>query len=113
MQYLPSVLAVLAAYLIGSLSFAVIVSRGMGLEDPRRYGSGNPGATNVLRSGNRLAAVLTLAFCYRNWRVASTLIGVTTQAQLDEDIDARNTELSSELLAAIDRIRWEMRDPAQ
>jgi glycerol-3-phosphate acyltransferase PlsY len=62
MQILPSVLAVLAAYLIGSLSFAVIVSRGMGLEDPRQYGSGNPGATNVLRSGNRAAALLTLAF---------------------------------------------------
>jgi acyl phosphate:glycerol-3-phosphate acyltransferase len=62
MQTLPSVLAVLVAYLIGSLSFAVIVSRGMGLEDPRHYGSGNPGATNVLRSGNRAAALLTLAF---------------------------------------------------
>jgi glycerol-3-phosphate acyltransferase PlsY len=62
MQTLPSVLAVLAAYLIGSLSFAVIISRGMGLEDPRHYGSGNPGATNVLRSGNRSAAVLTLVF---------------------------------------------------
>jgi len=62
MSYLPSVLAVLAAYLIGSLSFAVIVSRGMGLQDPRTYGSGNPGATNVLRSGHRGAAVLTLAF---------------------------------------------------
>ena len=59
MSYLPSVLAVLAAYLIGSLSFAVIVSRGMGLQDPRHYGSGNPGATNVLRSGNRAAALLT------------------------------------------------------
>jgi aryl-alcohol dehydrogenase-like predicted oxidoreductase len=45
--------------------------------------------------------------------VASTIIGITTQAQLDEDIDARSTELSPELLAAIDRIRWEMRDPAQ
>ena len=52
--------AVLAAYLIGSLSFAVIVSRLMGLSDPRSYGSKNPGATNVLRSGNKLAAVLTL-----------------------------------------------------
>ena len=62
MSTLPSVLAVLAAYLIGSLSFAVIVSRGMGLQDPRHYGSGNPGATNVLRSGNKLAAVLTLLF---------------------------------------------------
>ena len=52
--------AALAAYLIGSLSFAVIVSRLMGLNDPRTYGSGNPGATNVLRSGNKAAAVLTL-----------------------------------------------------
>ena len=50
----------LGAYLIGSLSFAVIVSRVMGLDDPRHYGSGNPGATNVLRSGNRQAAALTL-----------------------------------------------------
>ncbi len=52
--------AVLVAYLIGSLSFAVIVSRFMGLNDPRSYGSKNPGATNVLRSGNKLAAVVTL-----------------------------------------------------
>ena len=51
---------VLGAYLLGSLSFAVIVSRAMGLSDPRTYGSGNPGATNVLRSGNKAAAVLTL-----------------------------------------------------
>ena len=52
--------AALAAYLIGSLSFAVLVSRVMGLADPRSYGSQNPGATNVLRSGNKLAAALTL-----------------------------------------------------
>ncbi len=52
--------AVLAAYLIGSLSFAVIVSRVMGLSDPRSYGSKNPGATNVLRSGSKKAAILTL-----------------------------------------------------
>ncbi len=50
----------LTAYLLGSLSFAVIVSRVMGLNDPRSYGSHNPGATNVLRSGNKKAAVLTL-----------------------------------------------------
>ena len=50
------------SYLIGSLSFAVIVSRLMGLSDPRSYGSKNPGATNVLRSGNKKAAVLTLLF---------------------------------------------------
>jgi acyl phosphate:glycerol-3-phosphate acyltransferase len=60
MTMLHSALAVLAAYLVGSLSFAVIVSKLMGLSDPRTYGSGNPGATNVLRSGNRAAAVLTL-----------------------------------------------------
>jgi len=54
--------AVLAAYLVGSLSFAVIISRVMGLADPRSYGSKNPGATNVLRSGSRPAAMLTLAF---------------------------------------------------
>ena len=48
------------AYLLGSLSFAVIVSKAMRLDDPRSYGSGNPGATNVLRSGNKLAAILTL-----------------------------------------------------
>lgn len=57
-----TLLALLAAYLIGSLSFAVIISRVMGLADPRSYGSHNPGATNVLRSGNKAAAVLTLAF---------------------------------------------------
>jgi acyl phosphate:glycerol-3-phosphate acyltransferase len=48
------------AYLLGSIPFAVVVSRAMGLADPRAYGSGNPGATNVLRSGNKLAAALTL-----------------------------------------------------
>ena len=57
---IASVLATLAAYLIGSLSFAVIVSRAMGLADPRSYGSGNPGATNVLRSGSKAAAIVTL-----------------------------------------------------
>jgi len=53
-------LAVLAAYLLGSLSFAVIISRLMGLKDPRTYGSKNPGATNVLRSSSKAAAVVTL-----------------------------------------------------
>jgi len=52
---------VVAAYLVGSLSFAVIVSRAFALPDPHSYGSGNPGATNVLRTGKRLAAALTLA----------------------------------------------------
>jgi glycerol-3-phosphate acyltransferase PlsY len=60
MGSLPTLLGALGAYLVGSLSFAVIVSRLMGLADPRSYGSGNPGATNVLRSGNKAAAILTL-----------------------------------------------------
>ena len=103
-----------------------------GFEDPARPGRmaifasmrkqrhGRAEALAAARRYNTLArehglspARLALAFCYRNWRVASTIIGVTTQAQLDEDIDAWHTELSPELLAAIDRIRWENRDPAQ
>ena len=60
MEFLASVAAVVLAYLLGSLSFAVAVSRVMGLADPRTYGSKNPGATNVLRSGNKAAAILTL-----------------------------------------------------
>ncbi|MGA1289094.1 MAG: glycerol-3-phosphate 1-O-acyltransferase PlsY [Rubrivivax sp.] len=60
--FVASSLAIVLAYLVGSLSFAVIFSRLMGLADPRSYGSGNPGATNVLRSGHKGAAVLTLAF---------------------------------------------------
>jgi glycerol-3-phosphate acyltransferase PlsY len=61
MNMLAVVVALVGAYLLGSLSFAVIVSRTMGLSDPRSYGSKNPGATNVLRSGNKAAALLTLA----------------------------------------------------
>ena len=55
---------------------------------------------------------MALAFCYTSWRVASTIIGVTTVAQLNEDLDAYGTTLSPELLAKIDAVRWEIRDPA-
>ncbi len=58
--WIASLIAVALAYLLGSVSFAVVVSRAMGLADPRTYGSKNPGATNVLRSGSKPAAVLTL-----------------------------------------------------
>ncbi|MFO1306120.1 MAG: glycerol-3-phosphate 1-O-acyltransferase PlsY [Burkholderiales bacterium] len=58
---LTAILIVAGAYLVGSVSFAVVVSRAMGLPDPHDYGSGNPGATNVLRTGNKKAAALTLA----------------------------------------------------
>ncbi len=59
-MYVADIIASVIAYLIGSLSFAVIVSRALKLPDPHSYGSGNPGATNVLRSGSKKAAILTL-----------------------------------------------------
>ncbi|SMP41719.1 glycerol-3-phosphate 1-O-acyltransferase PlsY [Noviherbaspirillum suwonense] len=63
-----TVLFVVAAYLIGSISFAVVCSRLFGLADPRTYGSKNPGATNVLRSGNKKAAIATLiGDCFKGW----------------------------------------------
>jgi aryl-alcohol dehydrogenase-like predicted oxidoreductase len=80
---------------------------------------GRPEALVAARRYNALAREhgltptrLALAWCYTNWRVASTIIGVTSLAQLEEDVDALGTTLSPELLAAIDKIRWEMRDPA-
>lgn len=60
MDWMAPLAAIAAAYLLGSISFAVLVSRAFGLADPRSYGSGNPGATNVLRSGRKAAALLTL-----------------------------------------------------
>jgi len=68
MDVLIPVAVVLASYVLGSLSFAVIVSRLMGLNDPRSYGSKNPGATNVLRSGSKKAAILTLLLdAFKGW----------------------------------------------
>ena len=81
---------------------------------------GRPETLAAARRYNALArehgltpARVALAFCYRNWRVASTIIGVTSVAQLDECVDAWDTTLSPVLLAALDRVRWEIRDPAQ
>jgi len=74
---------VVLAYLLGSLSFAVIVSKFMGLSDPRSYGSKNPGATNVLRSGNKKAAVLTLLFdAVKGWVPVAVAEGVAAAAGL-------------------------------
>jgi aryl-alcohol dehydrogenase-like predicted oxidoreductase len=80
---------------------------------------GRPEALATARRYNALArdhglspTRMALAFCYTQWRVASTIIGVTSMAQLDEDLDAWGTRLSAELLAAIDRIRQEHFDPA-
>ena len=89
-------------------------------ESTRKQRWGRPEALVAARRYNALAkehgltpTQLALAFCYTKWQVASTIIGVTTQAQLDEDIAAYGTELSPDVLKAIDAIRWELRDPAQ
>jgi aryl-alcohol dehydrogenase-like predicted oxidoreductase len=89
-------------------------------ESSRKQRWGRPLALDAARRYNQLArdhgmtpVQMALAFCYTQWRVASTIIGVTSVAQLDECVDAYGTRLSSELLAQIDTVRWEMRDPAQ
>nr|WP_281375159.1 aldo/keto reductase [Aquabacterium terrae] len=86
----------------------------------RRQRWARPETLNAARRYNALArehgltpTQLALAFCYRSWRVASTILGVTSVAQLDEDLDAWSVQLAPEVLTAIDRIRWEIRDPAQ
>lgn len=88
-------------------------------ESMRKQRWGRPEALEAARRYNALArehgltpTQLALAFCYTKWQVASTIIGVTSVAQLDEDLAAWGTTLSPELLAAIDAIRWEQRDPA-
>jgi aryl-alcohol dehydrogenase-like predicted oxidoreductase len=91
-----------------------------GYESVRKQRWGRPESLVAARRYNALAlengmtpSQMALAFCYTKWQVASTIIGVTSMAQLDADLDAWGTTLSPELLAAIDAIRWEMRDPAQ
>jgi aryl-alcohol dehydrogenase-like predicted oxidoreductase len=88
-------------------------------ESVRKQRWGRPEALATARRYNALArehgltpTQMALAFCYTKWQVASTIIGVTSLAQLDECLDAWGTTLSPELLAEIDRIRWENRDPA-
>jgi aryl-alcohol dehydrogenase-like predicted oxidoreductase len=88
-------------------------------ESTRKQRWGRPDALAAARRYNALALAngltptrMALAYCYAKWQVASTIIGVTTLAQLDEDIDAYDTVLAPELLKAIDAIRWEIRDPA-
>lgn len=88
-------------------------------ESVRKQRWGRADALKAARRYNQLArdhgltpAQMALAFCYNKWQVASTIIGVTSVAQLDEDLDAYGTTLSPEVLAEIDKIRWEIRDPA-
>ena len=89
-------------------------------ERMRQQRWGRPESLAAARRYNALAREhgltptrMALAFCYTNWRVASTILGATSVAQLDECLDAWGTSLSPELLAAIDKVRWEIRDPAQ
>lgn len=80
-----TLLAAIAAYLIGSLSFAVVVSKLFGLADPRTYGSKNPGATNVLRSGNKAAAILTLlGDAFKGWLAVWLVIRFGGKFGLDD-----------------------------
>ncbi|RLJ36395.1 aldo/keto reductase [Acidovorax sp. 106] len=88
-------------------------------ESVRKQRWGRPEALAAARRYNQLArdngltpTQMALAFCYTKWQVASTIIGVTSVAQLDEDLNAWGTTLSPEVLQAIDAIRWEVRDPA-
>jgi aryl-alcohol dehydrogenase-like predicted oxidoreductase len=85
----------------------------------RKQRWGRPEALVAARRYNALAAEygltpthMALAFCYTKWQVASTIIGVRTLEQLDENIDAWGTALPEELLRKIDEVRWEIRDPA-
>lgn len=85
----------------------------------RKQRWGRPEALQAARRYNALARAhgltptrMALAFCYTKWQVASTIIGVTTRAQLEENLDAWGTALAPELLQEIDAIRWELRDPA-
>ncbi len=91
-----------------------------GYESVRKQRWGRPEALVAARRYNALAlengmtpSQMALAFCYTKWQVTSTIIGVTSLAQLDADLDAWGTTLSPAVLAAIDAIRWELRDPAQ
>jgi aryl-alcohol dehydrogenase-like predicted oxidoreductase len=88
-------------------------------ESVRKQRWGRPEALVAARRYNALArqhgmtpAQMALAFCYTKWQVASTIVGVTSLAQLDEDLNAWGTKLAPDVLAEIDRIRWEIRDPA-
>jgi aryl-alcohol dehydrogenase-like predicted oxidoreductase len=88
-------------------------------ETVRKHRWGRPDALAAARRYNALARAngmtptrMALAWCYTKWQVASTIIGVTTAAQLEEDLDAWGTKLPADALAEIDRIRWEIRDPA-
>ena len=86
---MTAVIVILAAYLLGSVSFAIVVSKLFKLEDPRTYGSQNPGATNVLRTGNKAAAALTLlGDCVKGWVAVSAAVYLSQPLQLGDEVIA-------------------------
>ncbi|MEO8040083.1 MAG: glycerol-3-phosphate 1-O-acyltransferase PlsY [Betaproteobacteria bacterium] len=92
---MTALLVIVCAYLVGSLSFAVIVSRAYGLPDPHTYGSGNPGATNVLRSGRKSAAVFTLA-----GDALKGFVAVLLARWLADDLGLTETDIALAAIAA-------------
>ena len=96
-----AVLFAVIAYLLGSISFAIVVSKLFRLEDPRTFGSGNPGATNVLRTGNKLAAVLTLiGDCVKGW------VPVGLALQFDERLGLGDAGIALVALAVFAGHLW-------
>jgi acyl phosphate:glycerol-3-phosphate acyltransferase len=86
---MTAVIVILAAYLLGSVSFAIVVSKLFKLEDPRTYGSQNPGATNVLRTGNKAAAALTLlGDCVKGWIAVAAAVYLSQPLQLGDEVIA-------------------------
>lgn len=86
---MTAVIFILAAYLLGSVSFAIVVSKLFKLEDPRTYGSQNPGATNVLRTGNKAAAALTLlGDCVKGWIAVAAAVYLSQSLQLGDEVIA-------------------------
>ena len=86
---MTAVIFILAAYLLGSVSFAIVVSKLFKLDDPRTYGSQNPGATNVLRTGNKAAAALTLlGDCVKGWIAVAAAVYLNQSLQLGDEVIA-------------------------
>ena len=86
---MTAVIFILAAYLLGSVSFAIVVSKLFKLDDPRTYGSQNPGATNVLRTGNKAAAALTLlGDCVKGWIAVAAAVYLSQPLQLGDEVIA-------------------------
>lgn len=100
MSWFIFALITLSAYCLGSLSFAIIVSKIMNLPNPHTYGSGNPGATNVLRSGNKTAAILTLILdAFKGWIAVYIAYYIQKNALLNFNVLQSNLLVAAVILA--------------